>query len=479
MIIIELFNTDANLKGLTDPKILKEIDYLLSYQIQGFQFMAVGNHWDGRYRLFKNNGKFPIGMLQTVIDILKKHKLEYQIKDGRNSLDYGNPIPPISDSKFAPRDYQMEAIKTCIQQGSGIVRMCTGSGKTFVISSVVAHYNVPSIIYVISIDLLYQMVETLKKSYGIDAGMIGDGHCQIKKINVATIWSAATAFEQKLDKSLAEDIFFSKKKESNKDDIKRLVNSANLIVLDEAHFAGSDTFQFLAKVSTQARHRFLFSATPWRENGDSILLEAVAGPKIMDISASYLIEREYLVQPKILFKEVPKMESPGKTYHDVYKNYIEDNPIRNNLAVMACKNFVKSKKKVLILIKKVNHGKTIKGLLDEHGIRSAYLDGSKSSEERMNIISMLESDQLDVIIASSIFNQGVDVPMLDVLINVSSGKSKSQILQKVGRVLRTYKNKKTAYVLDFYDNCKFLKDHSKARIESLKSEKKFLIKTEK
>jgi len=476
MVKIFIGNTKCKLDNLIDPLVKKAIDLKLSYDIQGFKFMKLSNKWDGRYRLLTKNNYFPVGMLEEVIDILKVHKVIYKVIDQRLEIQYGTPILPAIGSKFVARDYQDRVINRCISKGSGIIRVSTGGGKSFIIASLIAHYNVPSIIYVVSIDLLYQMVDTLRESFGIDAGIIGDGNCDIKKINVMTIWSAGSAFGKKLSKSSAEDIKVSRKKLLKKEQIRDAVRNSNLLILDEAQYSGSDTFQLLAREAQSSRHRFLFSGTPWRENGDDILLEAVAGKKIIDIDASYLIKRGFLVRPTIIFKDVPTMRGVGKTYQEVYSNYIVNNDERNDMAVSTCKNFEKKGLKTLILIRNINHGEIISKKLSDAGVNHLFLTGVSSSGEREAGINDIKEGNIHVVVASTIFDIGIDIPSLTALINLGGGKSTGKVLQRIGRVIRSHPGKSFACVVDFYDQCKYLREHSQVRFKTIASESEFSLR---
>jgi len=74
-----------------------------------------------------------------------------------------------------------------------------------------------------------------------------------------------------------------------------------------------------------------------------------------------------------------------------------------------------------------------------------------------------------VLIASSIYDEGVDLPEVNVLIKASGGKSEVKTIQQVGRGLRPKKEKLIVY--DFNDmNSKFLSAHSKKRIKTYKQE---------
>ena len=179
--------------------------------------------------------------------------------------------------------------------------------------------------------------------------------------------------------------------------------------------------------------------------------------------------------PEIHFINVPPMRGVGSKYHDVYRNYIVENEKRNELICSAAKKLVRSGKKVLILVVRVSHGNILLDKLnDEFSVD--FLDGKKSGSDRMDAIDAMKNGDLDILIASKIFDQGVDIPELDALILAGSGKSSGRALQRIGRVIRTNPGKSRAIVVEFFDNCKYLREHSLKRIEIYKSEPGFLIK---
>ena len=105
-----------------------------------------------------------------------------------------------------------------------------------------------------------------------------------------------------------------------------------------------------------------------------------------------------------------------------------------------------------------------------------YLDGKKTTKQRLDAIDSIKSGELDVLVASKIFDQGIDIPQLDALILAGSGKSSGRALQRIGRVIRGNEGKDKAIVVDFFDNAKYLRDHSERRIEIYRSEPAFKIK---
>lgn len=125
MVTIILGNTKGKLLGLRNSETISLLDRTLSYEIQGHQFMQNKGKWDGRYRLFDKNYTFPIGLLSSVINILGQYNLEYEIKDNRLNLEYGDILQIDPFSGFEPRDYQEDIVDKAWKSGGGIIRAAT------------------------------------------------------------------------------------------------------------------------------------------------------------------------------------------------------------------------------------------------------------------------------------------------------------------------------------------------------------------
>lgn len=469
-------NTSVKIKGAVPQNVIVILDAYMSYVHQGQQFMVRKNGygWDGRVRLLKNNS-FPVGLLHGCEKVFKNNNIEYKVTDGRGFVKNPKSLEISKDSDFKPRHYQTAALKAAIKNKYGVVKAATGSGKTATIAMISGHYNADTVIYVIGVELLYQMKETIEWLYPeMKVGIVGDGKCDIRQITIATIWSAAAAFNKKAS-SLDSDMTSDRKKIKKKDKeaVRGMVSSAKVFILDECQFAAANTVQFLHKASVNASHRFLFSASPWRDTGDDILIESVAGRRIYDISASRLIREGFLVKPKIYFVDVPPIRNVGSNYHEVYRNYIVENEERNELIVKSAKKLLAKSKRILILVVRVDHGIILVEELKKQGIVCDFLDGQKSTKKRLQCIQDMKDGKTEILIASKIFDQGVDIPELDALILAGSGKSSGRALQRIGRVIRKFDNKEISIVVEFMDNAKYLRDHSNARMNVYRSESEF------
>lgn len=482
MITLELHNSFGIINGNIDEKHLKELDNILSYQIQGYQFMQyAGSTWDGRKRLLnKKNGKYPIGLTSKIEEFLTKRAIAYQIVDRRILPAPRDYLDFSASNIFEDREYQAKVIETAIQNGSGIVRACTGSGKTSMVSKLIGHYKVKTIVYVISVSLLYQFKETLERLYPfLKVGVIGDGKCQIEDVTVATIQSIGSAFNYKLDLVGLDSEFNKEKviqKVSEKEAIKKAVQDTELFIFDECHIVGSALSLLAHNNSFNARHRFLFSATPWRSSGDSILIEAVGGPEIAYVSAEELIKLGYLVPPKILFMRPEPKKRIGNTYPEVYKNYIVENEQRNDMILKAALHFQEQGRKTITMVSKLNHAKILREIYKDK-VNFAYIDGKTSVSDRIDAMKALANGEISNLIGSQILNIGIDIPLADAAIMAGPVKSDIVTLQRIGRLIRRpHELKKDALIIDFYDQAKYLKDHALARLNTYRNEKGFKIK---
>ena len=72
--------------------------------------------------------------------------------------------------------------------------------------------------------------------------------------------------------------------------------------------------------------------------------------------------------------------------------------------------------------------------------------------------------RITTLIGTSVLGEGVDLPCAETLILASGGKAESQVIQNVGRVLRNFKGKLDALIIDFDDRDEgTLEDHSDIR----------------
>lgn len=244
---------------------------------------------------------------------------------------------------------------------------------------------------------------------------------------------------------------------------------ANGMLVHNCQHWAANTCQIVSDYCSNARYRFGISATPWRDMSDDILIDACFGKQIADINASMLISKGVLVPPKIYFVHVKSRL--GGVFADVYKKGIVENMYRNNVIKNLADQFVKEGRQTLILVRHISHGEILQEMIPN----SVFLHGSVNGKNRQDAIKKMKDGKHMCVIASSIFDEGVDVRPLSALILAGAGKSPTRALQRIGRVIRCHEGKKDAIIVDFFDEMKYMKKHSQSRRKIYKTEPKFEI----
>jgi superfamily II DNA or RNA helicase len=128
---------------------------------------------------------------------------------------------------------------------------------------------------------------------------------------------------------------------------------------------------------------------------------------------------------------------------------------------------------VLILVEYVNHGKMIKKLITTQNpdLSVVFSHGSMNAEFRNTSLDNLRNNKIDVFIATSILDEGVDVENINVLIYARGMESPRKLLQGIGRGLRKKKDDSVLLFYDFLDmSCRYLIKHSLSRYKTIKSQ---------
>jgi superfamily II DNA or RNA helicase len=90
--------------------------------------------------------------------------------------------------------------------------------------------------------------------------------------------------------------------------------------------------------------------------------------------------------------------------------------------------------------------------LRANGIRAEYIDGEDSQAERVRCLNLLQNQEIDTLVGSTIVDVGADVPAIGLIVLAGGGKSQEQLRQRIGRGLRAKKSgPNVAFVVDFAD----------------------------
>ena len=274
---------------------------------------------------------------------------------------------------------------------------------------------------------------------------------------------------------------------------------ANDILISNCHHIAADSASTISRNAENAYYRIGVSATPWRDGGDDLLIEACLNKRKPEnnITATKLTELGYLVPATIYF--VPMKEIfKGKNYHEVYKNAIVENRERNNAIVKITQKMHEKGSITLILIKQIEHGEILLDMLskkihiktftmtvdDPKNGKSTivtvknieFLSGKDDALRRKAVLQAVREKKCQILIGSTIADEGMDCPSINVLILGTGGKSSTRAFQRVGRTLRLYEGKTKAIVFDFQDYTPMLRRHSRIREKLYRTEEAWEIK---
>lgn len=102
----------------------------------------------------------------------------------------------------------------------------------------------------------------------------------------------------------------------------------------------------------------------------------------------------------------------------------------------------------LILVNQVEHGEELAKQIPGSQLAHSKLGRKKRAE----VMQAVRSGECHCLIATSLADEGLDLPCLNVLILVSGGRSKIKAEQRTGRVLRSFAGKEQGIVYDFIDS---------------------------
>jgi superfamily II DNA or RNA helicase len=443
MIVINSIDSyTAMIAGISSEYVLMLYEYL-SVNVPGANWSKSYNEytisgkrrWDGKKRYFSDKTqRFPLYFKDMVINYLASYGLE--VKDNTKKIDLVDirQLDKINLGDIELLDYQLECAKRCITNGYGIIESPTSSGKTVIMASIVQLFNKKTLILVDRKSLAEQ-IKNRFESYGL--GKIDIIHSENKDYNNRQI---AVCLVQSVG------------------EIEDKLNNYELLIVDEVHKAKAKGFIEIVKKCKNAYNRFGFSATIQPpDTPDGLNLIAGYGKKIFKIPVVQLIERgDVMSDPMFIMvvnnKEplymVSKEELSNKNkYVETENKHYVYNLYRNALISYVAKKHVANDEKVLILVKRIEHGKILEKMLDH-----TYLCGKHKIKEREEMVRDFEEGKTKILLAQSeIMGVGMDLRGgCNVMIVGSGGKGEIGVIQKVGRGLRKNENMKVT-IYDFYD----------------------------
>jgi superfamily II DNA or RNA helicase len=242
----------------------------------------------------------------------------------------------------------------------------------------------------------------------------------------------------------------------------------DIVVIDEAHHvAKKDSEYQYVLTRCPAPIRLGLTATTSPDLEAQLICEGLIGPILGQVTINQGTEDGRLAKPRI---KIHKLEKDYKVnalrkYAEVYNAGIVDNLARNLLIAQIVKSHADKKESVLVMIDKLEQGHNIQEQLSALKIPCEFVRGATKTADRMRIKRQLNDGEIYVVICSSVWVEGVNIPNLKAVVAAAGGKSEIKVLQSVGRGLRKTDDKDEVWIHDFFDpSHKFLIEHFGERL---------------
>jgi len=446
-----------------------------------FEFMKP--HFIMKYKTFDHvSGKYiqnevplytvkpgQILLFRGLFSILKELAKRFGIKANVSNMyieDVSQVSIPTSIGGKDLRVYQIDAVKKAMQSiaeiRGALIQMPTGSGKTLVGEALIKVLTdigklKTAFIIVESQDLLNQWASELSKVFGKErVGKLYQNEQSVKEggINVVTYQSL-----YKVVKTYVANVRHSL--DVNENRLFVIYKDADFVLVDEAHHLPADSISAILTVNNKAV-RVGLSATPFREDNRDLLLHSLTSVPVVRYKMTDEIFRKLnvLVPVKVVNVLIDFLDWQG--------DYVDDDNVSASRVIKMSSRIIgeESVQKLALYIAVKLHEKCNLPVI----IHSPYarplremserfniplLEGQKTDAEREVLLQKLRNNEINVILATTLMDEGIDIPPLVGLVIMLPGASRVKLVQRMGRLTRPYKGKDMAFVYLFdYSQCK-------------------------
>jgi superfamily II DNA or RNA helicase len=333
-------------------------------------------------------------------------------------------------SVFVPRNDEqarvVEEVTSALLAGrSHILSSPTGSGKTAMALEAIRQIGETTLIIVTKEDVKNQWLASIEKFWGVPSS--GVGLIQGDRFDVA-------------GKPISLAMIQSICKEGRYPDwVYRIFG---LVVVDEVHRLGADLFNEAIWL-LPAKLRLGLSATPTRTDGKTIVFQAHIGP--VGVLSDQIPE-----VPRVI---VAAIETPG-LYRVPHKpartqtanKYLAGSAVRNKAMASFVEQAYRAGRNIVLFSDLLEHLSTMEMFLLKEGVAKTdityYIGGLTAREQEI-------AKRGKIVLATyKMASEATDAPWWDTAVLATP---RANVVQIVGRVLRTYPEKKIPLVFDVVD----------------------------
>jgi len=399
--------------------------------------------------LISRKGEFLAGLIPRVVNYckLKNIPLElygWDLNKPRFEADEKNLGKFLKQvKKFLGKDFRQEQldlqeklIRLAIEHQRGVLLSPTGTGKTNLALGIASSFPKTKLLYLCHTKAIVVQTAAEFKKFGFKTTRILEGHKdQSGNIVVATRQSIINIPEGELKKY-------------------------GILMIDEIHhFSDTDDCEY-AQISRRimAPMRFGFTAKLTGKPRADLASEGHIGPVIGELTMDKAEEMGILAKTKLRIVCVPKQFLENNTYDNVHDEAIVNSRVRNRLIVSIAEEYIKQGMSVLIFVTQVAHLENLINIAKTlHGFKIVGVTSSgkyaTNADEKEQIKKDFQNKKFLCAVTTSVWNEGINIPSLNVAILADVGKKDYKVLQVVGRGKRKTNEKSEMVVVDFFDDC--------------------------
>lgn len=229
------------------------------------------------------------------------------------------------------------------------------------------------------------------------------------------------------------------------------------VVVDECHRLAADRFDAFAK-AVRPTVLLGLTATPERSDGQPIARYFDARPDgspAVELRLWHALDLQllapfeyYACDDATDFAAVP-WDRPGE--REALDKLVTGNDVRARLVINEWRRLASDarRSRAIVFCVSVAHAEFMTDWLNRAGLPAACVVGTTASDERRRAPQRLLSGELCAVVTVDLYNEGVDLPMVDTLLLLRPTQSPVLFQQQIGRGLRLAPDKESCLVLDF------------------------------
>ena len=229
------------------------------------------------------------------------------------------------------------------------------------------------------------------------------------------------------------------------------------VVVDECHRLAADRFDAFAK-AVRPSVLLGLTATPERSDGQPIAPyfdSRPDGSPAVELRLWHALDLQllapfeyYACDDATDFSEVP-WDRPGE--REAVANLVTGNDVRAKLVINEWRRLASDARqsRAIVFCVSVAHAEFMTDWLNRAGLPAVCVVGTTAPEERRRAPQRLLSGELCALVTVDLYNEGIDLPMVDTLLLLRPTQSPVLFQQQIGRGLRLAPGKESCLVLDF------------------------------